>query len=62
VLLPGLGTVRNLKQSRDAGASVARIATHCTEADVSLQHFAAARDMGMKTVGFLLPLPHAAGG
>jgi 4-hydroxy 2-oxovalerate aldolase len=54
LLLPGVGTIRDLKMARDAGASVARIATHCTEADVSLQHFAAAREMGMETVGFLM--------
>ena len=60
LLLPGLGTVEDLRMARDAGASVARIATHCTEADVSLQHFAAARDMGMETVGFLM-LAHRVG-
>jgi len=60
LLLPGVGTIEDLRQARDAGASVARIATHCTEADVSLQHFAAARDMGMETVGFLM-LSHRIG-
>ena len=54
LLLPGVGTIGDLRKAHDAGASVARIATHCTEADVSLQHFAAAREMGMETVGFLM--------
>jgi 4-hydroxy 2-oxovalerate aldolase len=60
LLLPGVGTIHDLKMAREAGASVARIATHCTEADVSLQHFAAAREMGMETVGFLM-LSHRIG-
>ena len=60
LLLPGVGTIEDLKHARDVGASVARIATHCTEADVSVQHFGAAREMGMETVGFLM-LAHRIG-
>ena len=54
LMLPGLGTIHDLNQAYDAGASVARIATHCTEADVSIQHFQHARKLGMETVGFLM--------
>jgi 4-hydroxy 2-oxovalerate aldolase len=54
LLIPGIGTITDIKRAHGLGASVARIATHCTEADVSIQHFAAARDLGMETVGFLM--------
>lgn len=54
LLLPGLGTIHDLDQAFDAGAKVARIATHCTEADISIQHFQHARKLGMETVGFLM--------
>ena len=54
LLLPGIGTVDHLKMARDCGVSTIRVATHCTEADVSQQHISASAKMGLDTVGFLM--------
>ena len=54
LLLPGIGTMRDLKKAAQLGAKMARIATHVTEADVSPQHIALAKDLGLETVGFLM--------
>jgi 4-hydroxy 2-oxovalerate aldolase len=54
LLLPGIGTAENLRRVHDLGVTSVRIATHCTEADVSLQHIGLARELGMDTVGFLM--------
>lgn len=54
LLLPGIGTVEDLKEAREAGADMVRIATHVTEADVSRQHIETAKEMGMEVVGFLM--------
>ena len=54
LMLPGLGTKDDIRAAQDNGAQICRIATHCTEADVSIQHFGLARDLGLETVGFLM--------
>lgn len=54
LLLPGVGTVRELKDAAAAGVSYVRVATHCTEADVSAQHISTARELGLNTTGFLM--------
>lgn len=54
LLLPGIGTIRDLELAYSIGVRSVRIATHCTEADISAQHIARARDLGMDVAGFLM--------
>ncbi|MBS1692069.1 MAG: 4-hydroxy-2-oxovalerate aldolase [Actinobacteria bacterium] len=54
LMLPGLGTKDDIKEAQDNGGGICRIATHCTEADVAIQHFGLCRDLGLETVGFLM--------
>ncbi|MGE0114427.1 MAG: 4-hydroxy-2-oxovalerate aldolase [Steroidobacteraceae bacterium] len=54
LLIPGIGTVDHLKMAKDLGVHTIRVATHCTEADVSEQHIKLARKLDMDTVGFLM--------
>ena len=54
LLLPGIGTIEELKHAYGLGVRSVRVATHCTEADVSAQHIAIARDLGMDVSGFLM--------
>ena len=54
LLLPGIGTVDHLRMAHELGVKTIRVATHCTEADVSQQHIALSAEMGLDTVGFLM--------
>jgi len=54
LLIPGIGTVDHLRMAKDLGVHTIRVATHCTEADVSEQHITMARKLDMDTVGFLM--------
>jgi len=58
LLIPGIGTVDHLRMAHGIGVTTIRVATHCTEADVSEQHIALGRKLGMDTVGFLMMAHH----
>lgn len=54
LILPGIGTIDDLARARDLGVASVRVATHCTEADVAIQHIMWAREHGMDVSGFLM--------
>ncbi len=54
LLLPGVGTVQDLKEAVEAGAKMVRVATHVTEADVSREHIQVGKKLGLEVVGFLM--------
>ena len=54
LLVPGIGTVDELRRVRDLGVNVVRIAVHCTEADITEQHIKVAKGLGMEAIGFLM--------
>jgi len=54
LMVPGIGTMDDLRMAAEAGAKVVRIATHCTEADISHQHIVLAHELGMEAIGFLM--------
>ncbi|MEX2375216.1 MAG: 4-hydroxy-2-oxovalerate aldolase [Dehalococcoidia bacterium] len=54
LLLPGIGVREDLRRARDLGVDIARVATHCTEADIAKQHIELAVELGMEAVGFLM--------
>lgn len=54
LLLPGIGTIKELQHAYQLGVRSVRVATHCTEADVAAQHIATARELGMDVSGFLM--------
>ncbi|WP_436535435.1 4-hydroxy-2-oxovalerate aldolase [Actinoplanes sp. HUAS TT8] len=54
LMLPGIGLFDDIRAAAANGATVCRIASHCTEADITEQHFGLARELGLETVGFLM--------
>lgn len=60
LLLPGIGTIEDIRHAAELGVRSIRIATHCTEADVAAQHITYARELGLDVAGFLM-MSHMSG-
>jgi 4-hydroxy 2-oxovalerate aldolase len=54
LLIPGIGTINELREAAERGTRIVRVATQCTEADISEEHFGIAKEVGLETVGFLM--------
>lgn len=54
LLLPGIGTTDDLRAAADLGVRTIRVATHCSEADIAIQHLGLTRTLGLEAVGFLM--------
>jgi len=52
LLVPGLGTMEDLKLAYDCGARMVRVAVHCTEVDVGAQHIRLGKELGMEVAAF----------
>lgn len=54
MLLPGIGSANDLREAWERGTRIARIATLCSEADLSQEYLDLAKALGMEAVGFLM--------
>jgi 4-hydroxy 2-oxovalerate aldolase len=53
--IPGFATIeRDLRVALDIGVDVVRVASHCTEADITQRHIGYVRDRGKEAVGVLM--------
>jgi 4-hydroxy 2-oxovalerate aldolase len=61
-IIPGFATInKDLKPAIEAGADVVRVASHCTEADITERHISYAREKGKEVYGVLM-MTHMAPG
>ncbi len=58
LMLPGIGVKDDLRRAAGMGAQLARIATHCTEADIAEQHIALGEGTGHGGGGVPDDVPH----